>query len=186
MEPNGQLAVIIAKLDLLVDKLEPSDLDNATPCANFTVQGVLDHMIGIATAIAPGFRGEAPPAPAAAPAATDGVPAAEFHDAMADLLDAVNSPGAMERTVSAPFGDVPGEVFARFVAFDGLIHGYDLASGAGLAYDLPPQVVADVDAFARQALAPEMRDGDTFARETVPPEGASVLEQLVAFSGRSL
>jgi hypothetical protein len=41
-------------------------------------------------------------------------------------------------------------------------------------------------AYARQVLAPEMRDGDTFAAETEAPTDASPLERLVAFSGRRL
>ena len=98
----------------------------------------------------------------------------------------MSAPRRMERTISAPFGDVPGSVFARFVAFDGLIHGFDMASSAGLPYDPPADVVAAVDAFAREALGPDMRDGDTFALETAAPGGASTLEKLVAFSGRAL
>ena len=35
---------------------------------------------------------------------------------MNGLLDAASSPGAMERTIDAPFGQVPGSVFAGFVA----------------------------------------------------------------------
>jgi hypothetical protein len=50
----------------------------------------------------------------------------------------------------------------------------------------PRDLVAEVDAFPRQLLKPEMRDGDTFAAETQPPPAASPLERLVAFSGRQL
>ena len=64
---------------------------------------------------------------------------------MDDLLGAMKSPGAMERTISAPIGEVPGSTFAQFVAFDGLIHGWDLASATGLDYELPPAVIAAVD-----------------------------------------
>ena len=53
---------------------------------------------------------------------------------MADLLDAVHSEGSAERTIAAPFGEVPGSVFARFVAFDGLVHGWDLATATGQGY----------------------------------------------------
>ena len=81
---------------------------------------------------------------------------------------------------------MPGSVFAGFVAFDGLIHGWDIATAAGLTYDPPADVVAAVDEFARAALGPEMRDGDTFAEATDAPVGAGRLEQLVAFSGRTL
>ncbi len=98
----------------------------------------------------------------------------------------MKSPGALERTISAPIGEMPGEVFARFVAFDGLVHGWDLAVATGLGFELPGCVIDAVDEFARQALTPEMRDGDTFKDEVVAPDGASPLERLAAFSGRSL
>ena len=81
-------------------------------------------------------------------------------------------------------GTMPGETFARLVAFDGLVHGWDLATATGQAYDVPDDVVAAVDEFARAALSAEMRDGDTFKAETNPSAGASRLERLVAFSGR--
>ncbi|MEZ5244156.1 MAG: TIGR03086 family metal-binding protein [Acidimicrobiales bacterium] len=186
MDPSEQLAVILPSLTALVDQLEPGDLANPTPCANFTLRDVLEHMIGGATSFAPAFRGEQPSGAEASPGVAGAVPVSEFRRAMDDLLDAVRSPGAMERTVSAPFGDVPGSVFARFVAFDGLIHGYDMATSAGLSYDPPADVVAAVDAFARDAVGADMRDGDTFAAATVAPAGATELLQLVAFTGRTV
>ncbi len=186
MEPTEQLAVIVPILTGVVGRIEPVQLANQTPCAALTVQGVLDHMIGGARAFAPAFRGEQPPDPALAHADRAAHPVSEFRQAMVELLDAVNAPGALDRTVAAPFGEVPGSVFARFVAFDGLIHGWDLASATGQAYDPPLEVVEAVDEFAREAVTPEMRDGDTFALETEAPAGAGVLERLVAFSGRSV
>jgi uncharacterized protein (TIGR03086 family) len=105
---------------------------------------------------------------------------------MADLLDAMHSPGAGERIIAAPMGEVPGAAFARFVAFDGLVHGWDLATATGQAYAPADDLVEEVAAFAHQALAPEMRDGDVFAAETETPADASPLERLVAFSGRRL
>ena len=186
MDPRDQLAVIIPTLTAIVDRIEPADLENPTPCATFTVQGVLDHMIGLAATFVPAFRGEADIEASTSDTTEGGVPTVAFRRGMAGLLDAVNSPGAMDRTVSAPFGDVPGSVFARFVAFDGLIHGYDLASSTAQPYDVPHDLVVSVDSFAREALSPDMRDGDTFALETTAPAGANLLEKLVAFSGRTL
>ena len=46
-------------------------------------------------------------------------------------MGAIRSPGALDRTVAAPFGDTPGEAFARFVVLDGLVHGWDLATATG-------------------------------------------------------
>jgi uncharacterized protein (TIGR03086 family) len=186
MEPNDQLAVIVPMLTDLVDRLDEAQLSNRTACADFTVGGVLDHMMSGAGAFAPAFRGEAPSEPSPTTTVEGSVPADHFRRAMNRLRAAAATPGAMERTIDAPFGQVPGSVFARFVAFDGLIHGWDIASATGFAYDPPDDVVAAVDGFARETIGAEMRDGDTFADATAAPVGASPLERLVAFSGRAL
>ena len=102
------------------------------------------------------------------------------------LLEAVESPGALQRTIDTPFGAMPGSTFARLVAFDGLIHGWDLATSTQQTWDPPEEIVAEVDTFARQAIAPEMRDGDTFAHAIQPPADATPLLRLVAFSGRTI
>lgn len=190
MEPTEQLAVILPTIIDLVDRIEADQLGHPTPCADFDVQGVLDHMIGLGSTFVPAFLGE-PVSDVAAhddtPPTADGqVPAAAFRSVMTSLLAAVESPGAMDRMIDAPFGTVPGSVFARFVAFDGLIHGWDLATATGQAYSLPSDVVAEVSAFAREALSADMRDGDTFAAEVPAPAGADELSALVAFSGREL
>ena len=185
MDGVQQLDQIIPMLETLVDGIGPDDLECTTPCAGFTVAGVLEHMLGGATAFAPAFRGG--PSPDSPPAPDDQAPLQErWHHALRELHDAVHAPGAQERTIASPFGEVPGSTFARYVAFDGLIHGYDLAAATAQPYSPPDDLVAEIDGFARQLLQPEMRDGDTFAAETEAPAGATPLERLVAFSGRTL
>lgn len=181
MDPRTQLDEILPMLDSLVTSLQPDQLDAQTPCVRFAVRNVLEHMIGGATTFAAAFRGQEAQAPAEA---ADLVPA--FTSAMANLRAAVNSPGALDRTIAAPFGEVPGEVFARFVAMDGLVHGWDIATATGQAYDPPAELVAEVDAFARGAVGDDMRDGDTFAAAVEPPAGASPIVQLAAFTGRAV
>lgn len=185
MQPTEQLSYILPTLNAIVDRIEPDQLDQRTPCATFSVHDVLDHMIVLGGTFAYWFRGKDAPE-IKAPADKGRVPVAEFRATMNDLFAAVTSSGATERMISAPIGEMPGSVFARFVAFDGLIHGWDLATATGLAYDLPPTVIRSVDEFARGALTAEMRDGDTFKAATTPPGDASELERLVAFSGRTL
>jgi uncharacterized protein (TIGR03086 family) len=183
MDGAQQLDELMPVLHALVDEITTEQLTKATLCTNFSVADVLEHMIGGASAFAPAFRGHASPRAAAA---TNGSLQARWRAAMADLLDAVHSPGAAERTIAAPFGDVPGAVFARFVAFDGLVHGWDIATATGLPYAPPVAVVAEADGFARQALTDDLRDGDTFAAATTVPADAHPLERVVAFSGRTI
>ena len=186
MDGAQQLDVLIPQIQVVVDGIPADQIDAPTACANFTVRGVLDHMMAGVTHFAPAFRGEAgtPGEP------TEGLDAealkARWTLSMADLLDAMHTPGAGERMIASPMGEVPGAAFARFVVFDGMVHGWDLATATGQAYAPADELVEEVAAFARQALAPEMRDGDTFAAETDPPTDAGPLERLVAFSGRQI
>ena len=161
----------------VVDGIRPDQLDNATPCAKFTVRGVLEHMIGGAVVFAAAFRGTEP-----GPADDSDVLSA-FVPALTGLADAMHSPGALDRTVDAPFGAVPGDTFARFVVLDGLVHGWDMATATGQPYDPPGDLVAAVEAFARQAVD-SLRDGDTFAAAADPPPSATPIERLAAFTGR--
>ena len=185
MEPIEQLSHILPTLSATVARIQTGQLNGPTPCDKFTVHDVLDHMIVLGGTFAYLFRGEEPPE-LKAPKVDGRVPAIEFSTVMEDLLDAVRTPGAMERIVSTPVGEMPGAAFAGFVAFDGLMHGWDLARATGLDFELPSAVIASVDAFARGAIAPEMRDGDTFKEATSAPENAGPMERLAAFSGRSV
>jgi uncharacterized protein (TIGR03086 family) len=182
MDPVTQLDQLVPMLMKLVDGLSTDDLDRPTPCAAYTVRGVLEHMIGGASTFAPMFSG------GATELAVDGSADVrdQWREAVAALGTAVGSDGALDRTINSPFGEVSGDSFARYIAFDGLIHGWDLATATGQAYDPPGDVMADIDGFIRQLITPDMRDGDTFAAEADVPSSATPLERLVAFSGREI
>lgn len=185
MEPTRQLSHILPAVCDLVDGIRPDQLDAPTPCDAFTVHGVLAHMVGLGGAFGHWFRGEEAPPPEPLP--HDGVvPADLFRSTMDELLESVRSPGALDRTIVAPVGEMQGGVFARLVAFDGLVHGWDLAVATEQDFDLPVDVVTAVDRFSQMALTPEMRDGDTFKEATTPPAAASAIARIAAFSGRSV
>ena len=177
MEVLDQFDQLGPLLAAVVSGIQADQLDNPTPCAKFTVAGVLEHMIGGATIFEAAFRGVEP----SHPDATDVL--ASFGPTLSGLTEAVHSPGALDRTVQAPFGEVPGATSARFVVLDGLVHGWDLATATGQSYEPPEALVAEVEAFARQAVEP-LRDGDTFAAAVATPPSATPIQRLVAFTGR--
>lgn len=184
MEPIEQLSVIVPAVCDMVDRIPYSLLTEPTPCDKFSVHGVLNHMIVLGGTFSYLFRGEEPPT-IEPPFVYGWVPASELRATLVGLLDAVRSPGAMERTIATPMGPLPGATFARFVAFDGLVHGWDLATATGSRLQVPDSVVDDVSAFAHQALTTAMRDGDTFKEEVAAADGATPLQRLAAFSGRT-
>src|SRR5688572_21117795 len=165
MDPITQLEQLGPHLGGVVAGIRPEQLDDPTPCKEYTVRGVLEHMISGATAFAAAYRGE----PAAPPDLSD--PLRDFGPVLGDLVGAITAPGALDQTVQAPFGPTPGETFARFVVLDGLVHGWDMARATGQPYAPPDELVAEADAFAREVLDP-LRDGDTFADPTEPGSDA--------------
>jgi uncharacterized protein (TIGR03086 family) len=177
MDPLTQLDALGPHLGGVVAGIRPEQLDAPTPCDDFTVRGVLEHMIGGATAFAAAYRGAEP----AEPDLHD--PLGSFGGVLGDLAAAMSAPGALDRTVAAPFGPTAGDTFARFVVLDGLVHGWDLAEATGQPYEPPDELVVAADAFARQAVDP-LRDGQTFADAVEPGSDASPIERLARFTGR--
>jgi uncharacterized protein (TIGR03086 family) len=185
MGPIEQLSHILPACTKVVDRIQVMQMNDPTPCEKFTVLDVLDHMMVLGGTFSYLFRGEQ--TPELAPSGAYGwVPAKEFHDVMDDLAEAIASPGALERTMETPLGTMDGETFARLIAFDGLVHGWDLATATGQRLELPAEVVETVAAFAHGALSDDMRDGDTFKQPTDAGPSAGAIEQLAAFSGRTV
>ena len=180
VHPLDQLDQLAPALGGVMGDITPDQLGNPTACAALTVDGILDHMVQGATMFAAAFRGEpAPDADALAPG--DGLD--RIGPALGDLVAALHSPGALDRTIASPFGDMPGADFARYVVLDGLVHGWDLARATGQPYDPPAAVVDAATAYAHEVLDP-YRDGDTFADATEPPVGAGPMDRLAAYTGR--
>jgi uncharacterized protein (TIGR03086 family) len=92
----------------------------------------------------------------------------------------------MERPIKLPFATLPGKVMLDIAQFDLLVHAWDLAQATGQKFDPPADVVEPAVATAKMIISPEARDGDTFADEVPAPDGATPLQLLVAFTGRSV
>ncbi|HVE94955.1 MAG TPA: TIGR03086 family metal-binding protein [Acidimicrobiales bacterium] len=181
MDPRDQLDEILPRLTALVAGLDDAQFKAPTPCQKFAVRDVIEHMIGGASMFAAAFRGEKPVEPS-----VGGDRRAAFGAAMTQLREALDAPDALGRTIHSPFGDMPGDAFARLVAMDGLIHGWDIATATKQPYNPPSDVVAAVDSFARQALTDDLRDGDTFAAAVEAAADASPMIRLAAFTGRKV
>ena len=114
-------------------------------------------------------------------------PLGAFDAMSAAFVDAVNSPGAMERDAVLPFATLPAPVALSYREVRPL--GALLGHGAGNGTDASTRrktVVLEGQQIAEMIIARPMRDGDTFCDVVVVPDDASALDRLVAFSGRSV
>jgi uncharacterized protein (TIGR03086 family) len=187
VEPIEQLNAVVPTLGALVAGIRPDQLDNPTPCEEFTVRDLLGHFIGNLDRLKDGLSEGEPITDLTPQPEMLGDDPAKTYDAVTAEFDAViREPGAMDKviTLPAPFGDVPAPVIVGFVAFDFMVHSWDLATATGQQYTPPDDLVAEADAFARQVIAPPMRAPGVFGAEVDPPADATALERLVAFCGR--
>jgi uncharacterized protein (TIGR03086 family) len=184
VQPIEQLDITVPALSDLVKGVRPNQFDNPTPCGKWAVRDLVGHFTGGLQSCASAFRDGTPVDASPRPDLLGDDPGPAFAAVAGDFEAAIRGPGAMERVLELPFGEIPAPVFLQFLAFDLMIHSWDLATATGQKYTPPDDLVAAADAFARQGVAPEMRDGDTFAAEVDPPVDATPLERLVAFSGR--
>ncbi|SRR5579883_2527 len=172
----------------MVASLRPEDLSKPTPCSEWNVRQLLDHMIGVNWRFAAGASGQpqvGAPALDSSPSGDD--PAAAYAASARAAIAAWKTPGALERTLNLPFGQIPGAQAIGFNIADQLVHTWDLAKATGRDRTLDPEVSAAVLERARQAMPAGARSpGGPFGPEQPCPADAPIHDRLAAFLGRQV
>ena len=163
-------------------------LDAPSPCAGWSARDVLNHMIGGADMFAACARGEQQPYPdwSDMPDWVGNDPAASYRRAAAGVLATFSTPGVLEGTVAMPWGDTPAPFALNLIMADHATHSWDLARATGLSIEIPAATAEVALATSQASVSPEFRAAGLYAAEQPAPQGASTLDRLAAFSGRSL
>jgi uncharacterized protein (TIGR03086 family) len=188
MAPSEEIEYQAATIRGLIAGTTPEQMSNSTPCAKWTVRDLVNHLCGGGIALGTALKGEG------AGMELDGPmpdmlgddPVAAWDNAADTFRQGADSPGALDRQVTLPFATLPGRVVVDIAKFDLLVHAWDLAQATDQPFDPPADVVEPAMASAQMIIAPEARDGDTFAAEVTPPDGATPMERLAAFTGRAV
>jgi uncharacterized protein (TIGR03086 family) len=178
----------IASTAEVVKGVRPEQISAPTPCTEWDIRNLLNHVIGtlwLSQALFTDQPPRHPMAPGGLPA-TDLVgddPAAAYAEASAAALAAAGTGDALTRLHKTPLGDMPGPALAGFTTLDILVHGWDLAKATGQPADLDGKLSAHVLGFAEQALTPDTRAPRIGPAVAVPAD-APVADRLVGFLGR--
>jgi uncharacterized protein (TIGR03086 family) len=179
----------VASTAEIVKATPAGQMDAPTPCVEWDVRALLNHVIGTLWLAEALFGDQAPRHPMAPgglpPADLAGDdPAAAYAQASAAALAAAGAGDALTRVHVTPLGEMPGPGLAGFTTLDILVHGWDLARATGQPADLDDRLAARMLGFAQQALAtPESRAGRIGPAVTVAAD-APVTQRLAAFLGR--
>ena len=170
----------------ILAKVQPGDLDAATPCASWDVSALVNHFVGTARWWAAIVTG----AGAAADvdyAAGDFVSA--YEESIGIATSAVEAEGALEQTFRLDLGEFRGAALLGLAATEQFTHGWDLARAIGHHTDLDPELAAVMLTQAKLAITDAFRGPDgaaLFGPATQAPAGASPADELAAFLGRSV
>jgi len=188
MELYAAFEQSVSSTGRILKGVRPGDLAAPTPCSEWDVRALLNHVIGtlwLSTALFTGQEPRYPMAPGGLPgtdlAGDD--PAAAYDEAAAAALAAAGTGDTLTRMHVTPLGEMPGPVLSGFTTLDVLVHGWDLARATGQPAELDTAVAEHVLAFARQSL-PEENRGGRIAPALPVPDGAPVTDRLAGFLGR--
>ena len=180
----GQLGRASDAVGALISNIRADQWSAPTPCTEWTVRRVVNHLIGMNRVFAALLAGQPPPPRPAADHVEDD-PVRAFRDSAAALLAAFSRPGVLERTYRGPLGTATGADRLQIRLYDLLAHAWDLAQATGQPAGVPDDLAEQSLAFVRTQLTEQARPG-RFGPAQIATEQASAIERLVAFLGRPL
>jgi uncharacterized protein (TIGR03086 family) len=187
MDPMDQLERAQAWTGAIVAGVHQESLREPTPCSDWDVSMLLDHLIAdidtfnrvasgepldLLTSIEPEEnRGRAAPDASAA-----------FEQGVKRARDLWSAPGALEQTYKTSRSELPGAGLFNIFLIELLVHGWDIAKATGQPTEMPADLAEAELAFTTKMMK-DKRMG--FDQPVSVPEDASVTDRFVGWLGRT-
>jgi uncharacterized protein (TIGR03086 family) len=158
----------------------PEQLPSPTPCPEWDVQALIDHVITGNQRVIVRAGGQVAPLP-------EGLSAA--HRASASAAQEIfAAPRALTRTYQLPIGELRGTAFIEVRTSDLVVHAWDLAIATGQPTDLDWELAEYVLAFSKQMMSgPGLRGiGRPYGEEQPCGDERPAADRVAAFLGRKL
>ena len=181
------LARASAVIGDLIDGVAADQWMAPTPCTEWNVRDLVNHLVGMNLVYVALFEGSPMPERGADRLGTD--PAAAYHRSAAALQAAAALPGVLERSQATPVGVATGAERLQWRIVDLLAHGWDLVQATGVATELPDDLVEQALTLVRAQLPSQPRagradgtrgDGDEAAAQAIRLLGIKRNDEAVA------
>jgi uncharacterized protein (TIGR03086 family) len=156
-----------------------------TPCDDWDVKKLLDHIIGGCLMFASGADGRRDDA-IDGRHVRDGNHVDLYRHASRAALESFRAPGALERSFKLPWGDTPGSAALGLALTDAAVHGWDLAKATGQDAQIDDDIAEALYSMTTSMMAPKGRypRGEAFQDPVEVSDGAPSAERLLAYLGR--
>lgn len=168
----------LAIVQRVLARVTEADARTQTPCADFNVSQLLDHLAGSIANIAKALGAEV---------ADDAgkSPEVRIADLAQPTLEAFYRRG-LEGTVDMGFAQLPATIVASILNLEFLVHAWDFSKALGLEVSVADELTDYVEVLAQNTISEQVRASGSFAPAQEVAEMASSLERLVAFTGRAV
>jgi uncharacterized protein (TIGR03086 family) len=174
----------------LVSSVPDDLLDAPTPCPEYKLGDLVEHVGGAASAFTGAAAKDLGDATSQGPSGDSSRLSDDWRNRiprdLAALADAWRDPDAWTGMTKAGGVDLPGEV-AGLVALDELvIHGWDVARATGQPYEVDAASLEAVHGFVAQFSEPGMEEARAglFGPVVEVPENAPLLDRVIGLTGR--
>jgi uncharacterized protein (TIGR03086 family) len=190
MTTTPDLHASAGRLATIVRNVRDDQLHAPTPCPDYSVGDLLDHIGGFALA----FRGAAEKdmgeLTSGAPAGDGSKLEAGWRDRIGRDLDALaqawDAPDAWDGMTRVGGIDLPAASAGAFALDEIVVHGWDLARATEQPYTCDDDALHVVHALAEGFAAPEMAESrqGLFGPVVVVDERAPMLQRVIGLTGR--
>lgn len=173
----------------LLDAVPDDRLGAPTPCPEYALGDLIDHIGGLAVAFTAAAAKDTARLSGGAPSGDGSRLEAGWRARIAGDLDrlaeAWRDPDAWTGMTRAGGLDLPGEIAGKVALNELVVHGWDVARAAGLPYQPDAAELETCRSFlaASAAQAPPDGSGPFGVPVDVPPD-APLLDQVIALAGR--
>jgi len=178
-----QLARALDAVGRLITGIHEQQWSAPTPCTEWTVRMLVNHLVSINIIFAALLNDQDPPQRGADHLGDD--PLRAYQESGAALQAAFAQPGVLERTYQGPLGAATGAERLHVRIADLLAHGWDLAQATDQPAELPDDLAEQALAFVRIQLATQPRTGRFQPTQPVADD-APPIDRLAAFLGRAV
>lgn len=170
----------------LINAVDPDQLDSPTPCTDYDVRGLIQHIAALPAKVAAVAAGDNPRTlPSQVAIDGDGV-GERYREEGQAALGSWADDALLTTTLTAPWGPAPGGIAVGGFVMETIAHGWDLAVATGQDPEADPALTAKARAIGEKALAGAPRGpGMPFGVPVEAPAGAGPTTELAAFLGRS-
>ncbi len=187
MSDTTLIGAAAAPLAEIVRTIKPDQLAAPTPCSEYDVRGLVNHLLFWGPSLVGAARKETVPPPAAAEEdvdLTDGDWAAGLHAHLDRLVAAWSEPAAWDgtTTMGGPT-EMPAAMIGRMVLGELVVHGWDLARATGQQARWPEEVLA-VTRRELVGTAEQGRQLGIYGPEVPVPPTGSAMDHILGLAGR--